>query len=63
MGTPTVALITEQFRGLAEATARGLRVHDQPFIVLPSGYDEWAEEDIRADMASRLDEIAAALVA
>ncbi len=56
-------MVTEQFRGLAEATARGLRVDDQPIIILPSGYDEWAEADIRADIASRLDDIVAALVA
>ncbi|MDE0115903.1 MAG: hypothetical protein OXT07_04725 [bacterium] len=63
MGTPAVGLVTEQFRGLAEATARGLRVDNQPLIVLPSGYDEWSEDDIRADIASRLDDIVDALVA
>ncbi|MCY4036425.1 MAG: hypothetical protein OXF64_03090 [bacterium] len=63
MGTPTVGLVTEQFRGLAEATARGLRVDNQPVVVLPSGYDEWPEADIRADIAARLDQIVGALVA
>ena len=63
MGTPAVGLVTEQFQGLAEATARGLRVENQPLIVLPSSYDEWSEADIRADIASRLDDIVDALVA
>ncbi len=63
MGTPAVGLVTEQFRGLAAAAARGLRVENQPLIVLPSGYDEWSEADIRADIASRLDHIVGALVA
>ncbi len=55
--------MTEQFRGLAEATARGLRVGNQPLIVLPAGYDEWPEAEIRTDIASRMAAIVAALVA
>jgi len=49
-----VGLVTEQFKGLAQATARGRRVPALPVLVLPRGYDELPEAEIRADARERL---------
>ncbi|MCE2392468.1 MAG: hypothetical protein J4G09_13490 [Proteobacteria bacterium] len=51
---PCAGLVTRQFKGLAQATARGRRVPELPVLVLPQGYDEWPEERIRADARERL---------
>jgi hypothetical protein len=56
-----VGLVTEQFRGLAEATARGRKNPDLAILVLPAGYDELPEAEIRADAQHRLPELARAL--
>lgn len=59
---PSVGLVTEQFRGLAEATARGRRTPDLPILVLPAGYDELPEAEIRADARRRVPELVRALI-
>lgn len=61
MGTPTVTLVTEPFRGLAGATSRGNKIPDLPTIVLPQAYDRLPEEAIRADIRLRLPDILAAV--
>jgi len=53
--------VTQQFKGLAEATARGRRVPDLPVLVLPSGYDELSEGEVRADARERLPALIRAL--
>ena len=58
---PTVGLVTEQFRGLGIATARGKKTPDLPMIVLPQLYDQLPEEEIRADARRRVQEVLAAL--
>jgi hypothetical protein len=61
LGTPTISLVTEPFRGLANATARGRKIPDLPTIVLPRGYDRLPEEDIRADIRRHLSEMLGAV--
>jgi hypothetical protein len=56
-----VGLVTEQFRGLAEATARGRKVPSLAILVLPAGYDELPEAEIRADARRRAPELVRAL--
>jgi hypothetical protein len=56
-----VGLVTEQFRGLAAATARGRKNPDLAILVFPSGYDELPEAEIRADARRRIAELVRAL--
>jgi hypothetical protein len=58
-----VGLVTEQFRGLAEATARGRRNPALAILVLPAGYDELPEAEIRADARRRMPELVRTLSA
>lgn len=58
---PSVGLVTEQFRGLAEATARGRKNPDLALLVFPAGYDELPEAVIRTDARRRLPELVRAL--
>lgn len=53
--------MTQQFKGLAEATARGRRVPELPVLVLPRGFDELPEDEIRADARERLPALVSAL--
>jgi hypothetical protein len=62
LGIPSISLVTEQFRGLGTATAKGRRVADLPIMVVPHLYDQWPEEKIREDIRNRLPEILDALV-
>lgn len=48
-----MGLVTEQFEGLARATAQGRCVPELPVLVLPSDYDERPEAEIRADARAR----------
>ena len=61
LGIPCVGLVTEQFKGLAQATARGRRVPELPVLVLPRGYDELSDAEIRADARARLSALMGAL--
>ena len=61
LGVPTVSLVTAQFKGLARTTARGRKVPELPVVVLPDLYDQLSEEEIRADIRSRLPEILGAM--
>ena len=56
-----MGLVTEQFRGLAEATARGRKNPELALLVFPAGYDELPEAEIRADARRRLPELVRAL--
>ena len=58
---PCAGLVTRQFRGLAEAAARGRRVPGLPILVLPEGFDEWPEARIRAAARERLPALLGAL--
>ena len=58
---PSVGLVTEQFRGLAAATARGRKNPELAILVFPSGYDELPEAEIRADARRRVPELVRAL--
>lgn len=58
---PTISFVTEPFRSLSEATARGKRVPDLPIVVLPAGYDQRAEADVRSDVRQRAPQVLAAL--
>jgi len=58
---PSVGLVTQQFRGLAEATARGRRNPGLAILVFPAGYDELPDAEIRADARRRLPELVRAL--
>ena len=58
---PTISLVTEAFRGLSEATAKGKRMPELPTIVLPRLYDQLPEAEIRADVRSRVQDLLAAL--
>lgn len=62
LGTPSISLVTDQFRGLGAATAKGRRVSELPIMVLPHLYDQWPEEQIREDIRNRIPEILNALV-
>ena len=53
--------MTEQFRGLAEATARGRKNPSLSILVFPAGYDELPEAEIRADARRRVPELVRAL--
>jgi hypothetical protein len=57
-----VGLVTEQFRGLAEATARGRRNPELAIVVLPAGFDELPESEIRAQARARLPQLIRALL-
>ncbi len=61
LGVPTVSFVTEPFQNLAETTAKGKRVPDLPLIVLPIGYDQREEADVRADVRQRAPEVLRAL--
>lgn len=56
-----MGLVTQQFRGLAEATARGRKNPDLAVLVFPAGYDELPEAEIRTDARRRLPELVRAL--
>jgi len=56
-----VSFVTEPFRSLAGATAKGKRVPDLPIIVLPMGYDQRPEDEVRADVRQRVPQVLAAL--
>ena len=58
---PTISFVTEAFRGLGEATAKGKRMPELPIIVLPKLYDQLPEEEIWADMRNRAQDVLAAL--
>ena len=60
---PTVSLVTQQFRGLGQATARGKKLPELPIVVLPHQYDQMAEPDIRADIRARIPDLLTALTA
>lgn len=61
MGVPTVSFVSEDFRGLSNATAKGKRFPDLPIVVLPSLYGQLPEEEIRRDIRQRVPEVLAAL--
>jgi hypothetical protein len=58
---PTVSLVTQQFRGLGQATARGKKLPELPIVVLPHQYDQMAEPEIRADIRARIPDLLSAL--
>ncbi|MBI3742926.1 MAG: hypothetical protein HY261_01385 [Chloroflexi bacterium] len=58
---PTISLVTEAFRGLSQATAKGKRMPELPVIVLPKLYDQLPEAEIRADVRDRVQDILSAL--
>ena len=60
-GVPSVGIVTDQFSGLALATARGRKMPDLNIIVLPHKYDQLSEEEVRKDIRGRAAEIIAAL--
>jgi hypothetical protein len=62
MGIPTVSLLTEQFRGLGAATAKGKKMADLPVVVLPHLYDQKSPEAVREDIRERLPALLGALL-
>ena len=56
-GVPSVGIVTEQFSGLALATARGRKMPDLNIIVLPHKYDQLSEQEVREDIRGRAAEI------
>jgi len=59
----TVSLFTQAFEGLSVAVAKGQQAADLRRVVLPHPLNDRPEPEIRAELARRLPQIVAGLVA
>ena len=56
-GIPTVSLITERFRKLADTTRRGRGLPDMPLVELPPNPDDLPEEELKRIAHRSLEEV------
>lgn len=56
-GVPAVAVVTEEFVGLAEACAKSLGYPDLKMVVVPHPLETKSQEEIRKIASEKLEEI------
>ena len=57
LGIPSISFVTESFRGLGNATAKGKKMSDLPIVVLPKLYDQFPEDEIREDVRGHVPDV------